>query len=152
MIVCFSETCQICEIDINPDIFTIVTSMWEKERLEEKEYEWIIFFVEIHGIFRTVFVALLPLVFTFLHRKEEVNCLAIHIASIGKIKKVKTVYFDKYSPLLLFTGKKRSTFLGSHTQRFNGTPVGPGGEMLHTRLDIDVRLKLQGINLIDMVT
>ena len=69
-----------------------------------------------------------------------------------RIKKFKTVseFLDKYSPLLPL-GKKRSTFLGSHTQRFNGTPMGPGGEMLHTRLDIDVRLKLQGINLIDMV-
>ena len=108
-------------------------------------------FSEIHRI-RLLLHSLCDIIATFLHRKEEVNCLAIQTASIRKIKKVKTVYFDKYSPLLLFTGKKRSTFLGSHTKRFNGTPVGPRGEMLHTRLDIDVRLKLQRISLIDMVT
>ena len=59
---------------------------------------------------RLLLHSLCDVIATFLHRKEEVNCLAIQTASIRKIKKVKTVYFDKYSPLLLFTGKKRSTF------------------------------------------
>ena len=51
-----------------------------------------------------------------------------------------------------FSSQERRGQLSLDTQRFNGTPVGPRGEMLHARLDKDVRLKLQGINLIDMVT